>query len=87
MFNAKLKRLAPRVAVVALLVTAAPAISAPPASPFVRLYDTAKPSPQPLAPGVVAKRTGWRLVPEGDRTHRFTGDAVFANDKLAVVLR
>jgi len=81
------KHRTPNVAAMLVLVVAAAVSAAPPTSPFVRLYDTGKASPKPLPPAAVAKRTGWKLVPESDRKHRFIGDAVFANDKLALVLR
>ena len=32
-------------------------------------------------------KAGWTLVPEDDLTHKFRGDAVVLNDRLAVVLR
>ena len=73
------------------LCMAAPVAAAPasrtPASPFVRLFDTQGASPAPLSPAAVAKRTGWAVVPENNLAHKFAGDAVFGNDKLAVVLR
>jgi len=56
-------------------------------NPAVRLFDTGTPSAKPLTEEAVAKRAGWKLVPEDDLTHQFTGDAVLLNDKLAVVLR
>jgi len=75
-------------AVVALLAAATwlPAAEKPP-SPFVRLFDTQAASSAPLSAEAVAKRTRWLAVPENDLAHRFTGDAAFLNDKLAVVLR
>jgi hypothetical protein len=30
---------------------------------------------------------GWALVPEDDLTHKFRGDAIILNDRLAVVIR
>jgi len=53
----------------------------------VRLYDTGTASPAPLAPSAVAARGGWRHVPQDDGSHPFKGDAVFANNRLAVVVR
>jgi hypothetical protein len=56
-------------------------------TPFTRLFDTGSSAAEPLADEAVAQRTGWRLVPEDTVDYRFSGDAVFLNDKLAVVLR
>jgi hypothetical protein len=56
-------------------------------SPFTRLFDTGSSSPEPLSAQAVAAKAGWSLVPEDNLTHTFKGDAVLANDKLAVVLR
>ena len=56
-------------------------------SPFTRLFDTGTASADRLVDELVAKRTGWRLVDEDNLTHKFAGDAVLLNDKLAVVLR
>jgi len=51
--------------------------------PYVRLFDTGAPSPDPLPEQPDATR--WKLVPEG-ATQRFQGDAAIANDKLLVLL-
>ena len=56
-------------------------------TPFTRLYDTGMPAAAPLTREPVAPRARWKLVPEEDLTHRFAGDAVVLNDKLAVALR
>ena len=56
-------------------------------SPETILWDTGVPLPDPLPPAAFAAKTGWSLVPEDNTTHTFLGDAVLANDKLAVVLR
>lgn len=56
-------------------------------TPFTRLFDTGTSSVQPLADEIVVKRAGWTLVPEDQVEHRFSGDAVLLNDKLAVVVR
>jgi len=70
------------------LLCAIPAPAAEEAdSPAVRLFDTGTPSAKPLSEEAVAKRDGWKLVPEDDLAHKFTGDAVLQNDKLTVVLR
>ena len=53
----------------------------------VRLFDTGKPSPKPLDPAALTRRTGWTQVPEGQLPRRFSGDAVVMNNRLALVLR
>lgn len=53
----------------------------------VKLFDTGTASPAPLSGGALSRRTGWTKLPEDETTHRFSGDAVFTNDRLAVVLR
>lgn len=73
-------------AIAVLLAAASPAPSGF-EPPFVRLFDTGTAAAKPLPPGALAKRGGWAAVKEGDTKHTFAGDAVFANDKLAVVLR
>jgi hypothetical protein len=64
---------------------AQPAGDAPP--PFTLLYDTGVVSPGPLALDALSAKKGWSAIPEDNLTHVFTGDAVFMNDRLAVVLR
>jgi len=54
--------------------------------PFVRLYDTGTPSPEPLAVAAVAEKTGWVQVPAGDTTHTFKGAVAFGNERLTVVI-
>ncbi len=53
----------------------------------VHLFDTAVSSPAPLAAAALAQRTGWLQLPEDETDHKFRGDAVLVNDRLAVVLR
>jgi hypothetical protein len=53
----------------------------------VRLYDTGKPSSAPLPGAVLAKKTRWKEIPEDTLAHKFKGDAVFLNDRIACVLR
>jgi hypothetical protein len=53
----------------------------------VRLLDTGAASAEPIGPDALSKKTGWAPVPEDKTSHEFKGDAVFLNDKLAVVLR
>lgn len=54
---------------------------------LTRLYDTKSPSAQPYAGPSLDKPAAWALVPEETTTHTFAGDAIFMNDKIAVVLR
>jgi hypothetical protein len=58
-----------------------------PDMPFTRLFDTGAASARPLVPRAIEAKTGWTLVPEDDLSHRFSGDVVLLNDKLAIVLR
>jgi hypothetical protein len=53
----------------------------------VRVLDTGAASPAPLAGEALSKRAGWAEVPEDNVTHAFTGEAVFMNDRAALVLR
>jgi hypothetical protein len=53
----------------------------------VGLFDTGSPSSTPMAGDQFAKRAGWTTVPEDKSDHRFKGDAVALNDRLALVLR
>ncbi len=54
-------------------------------TPFTYLLDTGVAIP--FSPEQMAEKKGWTLVPEDDTTHSFQGDAVFFNDKLAVLIR
>jgi len=56
-------------------------------TPTTRLFDTGVSSAEPLVNEAVAKRAGWQLVPEDNVSHQFTGDAIFLNDKMVVVVR
>jgi len=58
-----------------------------PGTPFTYLFDTNSSSPEPLSPHVLAAKTGWTVLAEDDVKHKFKGDAVMLNDKLAVVVR
>ena len=53
----------------------------------VRLFDTTKPSPEPLTAEALSERPGWVEVPEDDLGHPFKGDAVLLNNRMALVLR
>lgn len=56
-------------------------------SPQTRLFDTGAPAAVALDGTALGQVAGWRLIPEDTVKHDFAGDAVFMNDKLAVVLR
>jgi len=55
--------------------------------PFTHLFDTVEPSSVPLSGEALAKRAGWTELPPDEVVHKFRGDVVFFNDKLAIVLR
>ncbi len=76
-------------ALIALAATSRPAESASgrPSVPFTVLFDTRTLSDGPLAPNVLANRSGWVRIPEDNTAHKFLGDAVFLNNRIAVVLR
>jgi len=76
-----------RIALIALCVTAGSMQAAPDRSPFVRVFDTTTRSDKPLTADALTKMARWKLVPEDNLTHRFSGDAVVLNGKLAVVVR
>lgn len=57
-----------------------------PGLPYTRVFDMGAAS-IPDGPRVAPETTAWTLVPEGDLTHTFVGDAVLLNDKTAVLLR
>jgi len=56
-------------------------------SPFARVFDTTNQSKEPLTADALAKMARWKLVPEDNLTHRFSGDAAIVNGKLAVIVR
>jgi hypothetical protein len=53
----------------------------------VQLYDTGSASRTPWSSEEMSKKDRWTLLPEDKTNYTFKGDAVFANGKLAVVLR
>jgi hypothetical protein len=57
------------------------------AAAAVALLDSVQASPAPLAGQAILGRKGWLQVPEDATGHRFRGDAVLMNDRLALVLR
>jgi hypothetical protein len=57
------------------------------AAASVALLDSVPPSPAPLAGRAILGRKGWVQLPVDATGHRFRGDAVLMNDRLALVLR
>jgi len=55
--------------------------------PFTCLFDAGTPSAATLPAQSLAAKTGWGQVPEDTLSHTFAGDAIFLNDKLAIILR
>jgi hypothetical protein len=53
----------------------------------VRLFDSGKASPVALSGEALTKRAGWTEIAEDQLAHKFAGDAVILNDKVALVLR
>ena len=53
----------------------------------VQLFDTGKSSSAPLKPDTLSKQAGWKLIPEDQIKHKFKGDVVFSNGRLAIALR
>ena len=53
----------------------------------VGVFDTLSPSSAPLSGEAVAARKGWTKVPPGRADYAFKGDAVLANERVAVVFR
>lgn len=52
----------------------------------IAVWDTGKPSAQPLTPAALAEKDGWTRVPRNE-TASFEGDAVITNGPLLVVWR
>ena len=53
----------------------------------VKLFDTGHASSAALSGEAVAKAAGWTTLPEDKTEHKFAGDAVLVNDRLAIVFR
>jgi hypothetical protein len=53
----------------------------------VRLFDTGAASADPLSAAALSQKSGWTQLPEDQVKHEFAGDAVFQNNRVAVVLR
>jgi len=59
----------------------------PQVAPDVRLFDTGVALPGPLPGEAFSRMDGWVEVGKAEADHRFAGDVVVLNNKLAVVLR
>jgi len=70
----------------AALFSAQSTPAAPP-KPTVGLFDTCAVSATPLTASVLSNKAGWTRLAEDDTEHRFTGEAVLVNDRVALVLR
>ncbi len=53
----------------------------------VSIFDTTTPSKEPLTGEALAKRDGWKQLPEDATDHAFKGDLVLMNNRIALVLR
>lgn len=58
-----------------------------PAAPNTVLLDTGSTLVEPWTAAALAKKTGWKAVPEDNLIHRFQGDVAAINDRAIVVLR
>ena len=67
--------------------SAAAAADYEPGAPSTCLFDTGVSSPGRRPADKLDPKAGWTLVPEDDLTHKFRGDAVILNDRLALVFR
>jgi hypothetical protein len=76
-----------RVVLIVLCAAAGSLQAARDRSPFARVFDTGSQSDKPLSADALTKMSRWKLVPEDNLTHRFSGDAAIVNGKLAVVVR
>jgi len=71
----------------AVLALAASRLAESADTPLTRLFDTGSHAPAMLPADAVARRAGWKQVPEETKAHAFAGDAAFLNDKLTVLVR
>jgi hypothetical protein len=51
------------------------------------VWDTGKPSTEPLTPEAVEQKSGWQPIAGGEKADAFQGDAVLANGHLLAVAR
>lgn len=55
--------------------------------PFTTLYDTGKKAMAALTPDDLSHTDQWQIIEPDNTEHAFRGDAVVANDRLALVVR
>ena len=81
--------MSPRVHIASIVLCAAAASlqAAQRPSPLARVYDAPGRSVKPFSTAALTGKAGWKRIPEGNVTHRFSGHAVLLNGKLAVVVR
>ena len=53
----------------------------------MQIFDTRAVSRAPLSSEAIGARAKWMQVPEDTTTHKFKGDVVLVNGKLALALR
>ena len=58
-----------------------------PGTPSAYLFDTGSLAREPLGAAQLTSKSGWKVVPEDNVTHKFRGDTVLLNDRLVLVLR
>ena len=75
--------------IVSAVVLAEPAGSAAPGGeePAIGLFDTVRPLSGIVSSETLQDTPGWQQVPEDKADHRFQGDAVLRNRRIAAVLR
>lgn len=74
-------------AVLFLLHGWSPSVAKADETTAVRVFDTRATSRVPLSSDAVCNHRNWTLVPEDTTAHKFKGDLVLLNSKLAIVLR
>jgi hypothetical protein len=53
----------------------------------ITVWDTGRPSAEPMVPAALAGRNDWTVIPAGERPDSFKGDAVLSNGRVVAVLR
>lgn len=80
-------RVIPFLLVLCLADSAAGADAAPAPRTGLAVWDTGKPSAEPLSPASLTKAAGWTLIPTEKTAVAFQGDAVMTNGRVLAVLR
>lgn len=73
--------------VLLVFVLSGVALAADDVGPAVSVFDTRAGSSAPLPSAVLDNRPAWNRIAEDVTTHRFGGDAVLLNQRLAIVIR